>query len=133
IFALYVLPWTVAIGTLALFFRVLRWTKYLETRLMNAEKDLRTETATALQRLTSLESEVAATSDEQTKAAPSSGGTSVTTRAKALKMHRLGKSVEQIASLLRLPRGDVILLLKVHGIVLRTFEPQQKTLNGMAD
>jgi hypothetical protein len=133
IFVLYVLPVTVAAGTLALFFRVLGRMKHIETRLSSTEKDLRRETAMLSNRLTSLEKEAETTPNDRAKALTPSAGANATTRAKALKMHRLGQSAEQIASTLRLPRGDVILLLKVHGIVLRTFEPQQKTLNGMAD
>ena len=86
IFVLYLLPWTVAIGTLVLFFRVLKWMKRIETRFDGTEKDLRQETAAVFRRLTSLESEVTATSDEQAKAVPSRGDAGATTRAKALKI-----------------------------------------------
>jgi hypothetical protein len=132
IFVVYALPSTVAIGTLALFFRVLSRMKHLEARLTGSEGTVKSDIASLFKGLTNLKRELAEAPQEQATAAPSVGA-SAPTRAKALKMHRLGQSVEQIASMLRMPKGDVILLLKVHGIVLRTFEPQQKTLNGTAD
>ena len=49
------------------------------------------------------------------------------TRRKVLKMHRLGSSVEQIAKALRLSKGEVMLLLKVHTIILR---PVERTAGG---
>jgi len=132
IFVIYALPGTVAIGTLALFVRVLVRMKHLEARLTGSEETVKSDIASVFQGLTTLKREMAEAPDEQVKALPSVGA-SAPTRAKALKMHRLGQSAEQIASVLRMPKGDVVLLLKVHGIVLRTFEPQQKTLNETAD
>jgi len=55
-------------------------------------------------------------------------GISTTLRSKALKMHRMGKPLEQIADTLRVPRGEVDLLLKVHRIVMRPYEEQQKVV-----
>lgn len=43
-------------------------------------------------------------------------------RAKMLKMYRLGQPAEQIAEALRVPRGEVDLLVKVHGIVMRAYQ-----------
>jgi hypothetical protein len=37
-------------------------------------------------------------------------------------MHRLGQPVERIAERLRVPRGEVDLLVKVHAIVMRTYQ-----------
>jgi hypothetical protein len=45
-----------------------------------------------------------------------------TLRNKVLKMHRLGQSPDRIAGALRLPRGEVDLLVKVHKIVMRPYE-----------
>jgi hypothetical protein len=91
--------------------------------------------------LATLKAEVDAAA-EAAPAVPLSAGSNATMRAKVLKMHRLGQSVDQISSTLRLSRGEVLLLLKVHKIVLRTFEADQKdaempifdikTLNGLA-
>lgn len=45
-----------------------------------------------------------------------------TVRSKVLKMHRLGQPVERIADNLRVPKGEVDLLVKVHQIVMRPYE-----------
>jgi len=45
-----------------------------------------------------------------------------TVRSKVLKMHRLGQAPERIADNLRLPKGEVDLLVKVHQIVMRPYE-----------
>jgi hypothetical protein len=50
-----------------------------------------------------------------------------TVRSKVLKMHRLGQPVERIADNLRVPQGEVDLLVKVHQIVMR---PYQKVAAG---
>ena len=45
-----------------------------------------------------------------------------TVRSKVLKMHRLGQPPERIAENLRVPKGEVDLLVKVHQIVMRPYE-----------
>jgi hypothetical protein len=45
-----------------------------------------------------------------------------TVRSKVLKMHRLGQSPDRIAGSLRVPKGEVDLLVKVHKIVMRPYE-----------
>lgn len=57
-------------------------------------------------------------------AAPMPAGNSVnnTLRSKVLKMHRLGQSADRIAGSLRVPKGEVDLLVKVHKIVMRPYE-----------
>lgn len=49
-------------------------------------------------------------------------GVNTTLRSKALKMHRMGQSAERIAENLRVPKGEVELLVKVHQIVMRPYE-----------
>lgn len=44
------------------------------------------------------------------------------TRAKVLKMNRLGQSVEAIAENLHLPKGEVELLVKVHKVVMQPYQ-----------
>jgi hypothetical protein len=44
------------------------------------------------------------------------------TRGRVLKMHRLGQSGDRIAGALRLPKGDVDLLIKVNRIAMRPYE-----------
>jgi hypothetical protein len=49
-------------------------------------------------------------------------GLNTTLRSKVLKMHRLGQSLDRIAETLRVPKGEVELLVKVHRIVMRPYE-----------
>ena len=50
------------------------------------------------------------------------GALSGTVRSKVLKMHRLGQPADRIADNLRVPKGEVDLLVKVHQIVMRPYE-----------
>jgi hypothetical protein len=50
-----------------------------------------------------------------------------TVRSKVLKMHRLGQPIDRIADNLRVPKGEVDLLVKVHQIVMR---PYQQVVSG---
>jgi len=52
----------------------------------------------------------------------SSVGVNSTTRAKVLKMHRLGQPSERIASTLQVPKGEVELLVKVHQVVMKPYQ-----------
>ncbi len=52
-------------------------------------------------------------------------GVNSTLRSKVLKMHRLGQSPERIAGSLRIPKGEVDLLVKVHRIVMRPYQDVQ--------
>jgi hypothetical protein len=65
--------------------------------------------------------------ENHTEQTPSLGATlgdglNTTLRSKVLKMHRLGQSSDRIAGTLRVPKGEVDLLLKVHRIVMRPYE-----------
>jgi len=42
-------------------------------------------------------------------------------RGKVLKMHRLGQPADRIAETLRVPKGEVELLVKVHRVVMRPY------------
>jgi len=53
---------------------------------------------------------------------PGASGLNSTLRGKVLKMHRLGQPAERISEVLRVPRGEVDLLVKVHAIVMRTYQ-----------
>jgi hypothetical protein len=46
-------------------------------------------------------------------------GLNLTTRSQVLRLHRHGESAENIARVLEVPRQEVDLLLKVHGIVIK--------------
>jgi hypothetical protein len=50
------------------------------------------------------------------------GSLNGTIRSKVLKMHRLGQQTERIADNLRVPKGEVDLLVKVHQIVMQPYE-----------
>jgi hypothetical protein len=50
------------------------------------------------------------------------GALSGNVRSKVLKMHRLGQPADRIADNLRVPKGEVDLLVKVHQIVMRPYE-----------
>jgi hypothetical protein len=54
-------------------------------------------------------------------------------RSRVLKMHRLGQSPERIAGSLRLPLGEVDLLVKVHRIVMRPYQDVQLRAPAAAD
>jgi len=54
---------------------------------------------------------------------PASGNSvNNTLRSKVLKLHRMGQSPDRIAGSLRVPKGEVDLLVKVHQIVMRPYE-----------
>jgi hypothetical protein len=104
----------------------------LHARTVKQEKILETETARLSAEITELkghilELEQTANSLASSTAAPSSAaatGNSVnnTLRSKVLKLHRLGQSPDRIAGSLRVPQGEVDLLVKVHKIVMRPYE-----------
>jgi len=54
--------------------------------------------------------------------AATGSGVNSTLRGKVLKMHRLGQSSDRIAGALRVPKGEVELLVKVHKIAMRPYE-----------
>ncbi len=56
------------------------------------------------------------------------GNLNGTVRSKVLKMHRLGQPLERISDNLKLPKGEVDLLVKVHQIVMRPYE--EPAVNG---
>src|ERR1700733_11346075 len=96
------------------------------------EKALETETARLSAEIAELkghilELEQTGNSIASGTPAPSSAavtGNSVnnTLRSKVLKLHRLGQSPDRIAGSLRVPKGEVDLLVKVHKIVMRPYE-----------
>lgn len=69
-------------------------------------------------RIEELESGTLASENPSGKAGSLNG----TVRSKVLKMHRLGQPAERIADNLRVPKGEVDLLVKVHQIVMRPYE-----------
>jgi hypothetical protein len=59
-------------------------------------------------------------------------GLNTTLRSKVLNMQRMGQSMDQIADSLRVPKGEVDLLIKVHRIVMRPYEDAQKLVRQNA-
>jgi hypothetical protein len=103
----------------------------LRTRSGKQEKTLRAESARLSAEIAELkahllELEQAGSSTHAAAAAASAAatGNSVnnTLRSKVLKLHRLGQAPDRIAGSLRVPRGEVDLLVKVHKIVMRPYE-----------
>jgi hypothetical protein len=104
----------------------------LQARGGKQEKTLETETARLSAQITELKGQILEL--EQTDHSLASGtpapgmpaptGNSVnnTLRSKVLKLHRLGQSPDRIAGSLRVPKGEVDLLVKVHKIVMRPYE-----------
>lgn len=101
----------------------------LRQRLEKCEARVQTESAQLATGMNALKDRVgdleegrppADTSASMT-AAPAAGLNS-TVRSKVLKMHRLGQAPEKIADNLRVPKGEVDLLIKVHQIVMRPYE-----------
>ncbi|MGH9659169.1 MAG: hypothetical protein ACRD96_11540 [Bryobacteraceae bacterium] len=50
--------------------------------------------------------------------APAASGLNLNKRSQALRMHRQGEPAGRIAAALAVPRGEIDLLLRVHGMVL---------------
>lgn len=59
---------------------------------------------------------------DTTVSVASGSGVNSALRSKVLKMHRLGQTSDKISDTLRVPRGEIDLLIKVHRIVMRPYE-----------
>jgi len=133
---LTLLPYLTVAGNLVLVLGVLlglnQRVRQLQTRAGKQEKTLQTETtrlATEIAELKGRILELEQTDNSIAQATAATGaatatGNSVnnTLRSKVLKMHRLGQSADRIAGSLRVPKGEVDLLVKVHKIVMRPYE-----------
>jgi hypothetical protein len=121
IFLLYVLPFVLVTGSLAMSGLILRRMKQLDGKVVHGEEELRSATSTWARSMSLVGKEIEGVA-EAAKRSSTDSNASAATRRKVLKMHRLGNSVEQIAKALRLSKGEVTLLLKVHAIILQPFE-----------
>lgn len=125
---------TVALGALSLltmFALILAVTAFCQARGVTRSVDKRQKTAltdmeSAVQGLRSDVVGLAAQIHEMQQLPPPSsvaahprGGLNLAKRSEALRLHRHGDSVAQIASSLEIPLQEVELLLKVHRIVIR--------------
>jgi hypothetical protein len=127
--AIKLLPY-IAIGIslivfLGLFFQLARTVEKLRSRLGKLESQVQ-QAAELRARINGLNlriEELESTGGPHPEALTGKpGGLSGTVRSKVLKMHRLGQPAERIADNLRVPKGEVDLLVKVHQIVMRPYE-----------
>ena len=110
---------------LALFFGINQRVRKLRTSAKASEAARETEAARISNTIKELASRIAILEREDRQLGtpePVGGGLSSTLRGKVLKMHRLGQPSDRIADVLRVPRGEVDLLVKVHAIVMRTYQ-----------
>jgi hypothetical protein len=121
IFVLYGLPALFVCGAVSLTALLLSRVKQLHEGVIRGEEELKSAKATWAQSLAAMGKEVEGIAEAARQPSPDPGASAVTRR-KVLKMQRLGSSADQIAKALRLPKGEVMLLLKVHTIILRPFE-----------
>ena len=108
---------------LGLFFQLSRTIDRLRARLTKCEAQLQQAKEIAIRM-----SELQGRMDELESGAPVSQspigkGSSLngTVRSKVLKMHRLGQAPDRIADHLKVPKGEVDLLVKVHQIVMQPY------------
>jgi hypothetical protein len=120
------------IFVLGVLFSVSQRVQRLHGRTGKQEAALRSETARLSGEIAELKTKVRELELEQTSnsllpaaAAAGTNGVNSTLRSKVLKMHRLGQSPERIAGSLRVPQGEVELLVKVHRIVMRPYQDVQ--------
>jgi hypothetical protein len=132
---LTLLPYLTVTANLALVLGILlglnQRVRELRARAVKQDKTLETETARLSAEIAELKGkivELEQTDDSRSSVAVAAStaatGNSVnnTLRSKVLKMHRLGQSPDRIAGALRVPKGEVDLLVKVHKIVMRPYE-----------
>lgn len=133
---LTLLPYLTVIANLVLVLGILlglnQRVRQLRARAGQQEKTLETETARLSAEIVGLKGQIQGLEQPDTSLASGAAaagpaaatGYSVnnTLRSKVLKMHRLGQSPDRIAGALRVPRGEVDLLVKVHKIVMRPYE-----------
>jgi hypothetical protein len=135
--AIRLLPY-IAIGIslivfLGLFFQLVRTVEKLRSRLRKLESQVQQASELSARisglnlRIEELESTGGPRSEAPTGKPAALNGT---VRSKVLKMHRLGQPPERIADNLRVPKGEVDLLVKVHQIVMR---PYEQTATGSSE
>jgi hypothetical protein len=132
---LTLLPYLTVAANLALVLGVMlgvgQRVRELRTRAVQQEKEAKAETQRLSQELAELKDRIlelektpepAVSSALPAPEAHIGNGLNNTLRSKILKMHRMGQSPDRIAGNLRLPKGEVDLLVKVHKIVMRPYE-----------
>lgn len=100
----------------------------LRMRAANQDKIAQVESASVSAEIGELKRRIQELEDSVTMgsqaapAAPAESSLNHTLRSKVLKMHRLGQPPDRIAGSLRVNRGEVDLMVKVHKIVMRPYE-----------
>jgi hypothetical protein len=126
--AVKLLPYVgLAISLIAFLVSVLALTRIIEklrSRVVKLEAQIRqdTDVTATINQLTSRIEELESRAPAVEMSAANAGNLNGTVRSKVLKMHRLGQGIEKIADTLRVPKGEVDLLVKVHQIVMRPYE-----------
>ena len=123
IFFVYALPWLVVAGSAAMFLRLAAGIHRLNAKLDRGREELRDELTALRGKVDSVKCEMEPLLEAHSLSTnQAGGGVDMAIRAKMLKMHRLGRSVDQIATTLQRPKGEVSMLLKVHAIMMKSFE-----------
>ena len=110
---------------LALFFGINQRVRKLGARCNAREAGLEQEAARISIAMSELNNRIGILEKEDRQPGntePGASGLNTTLRGKVLKMHRLGQPADRISEVLRVPRGEVDLLVKVHAIVMRTYQ-----------
>jgi hypothetical protein len=128
---LTLLPYLTVAGNLVLVLGLLlgvaQGVRRLRKRVGQHETAAQAETAELKSALQELKNKIqqleeTGTAQPSSVAAFSGNGWNGALRTRVLKMHRLGQATEQIAGSLRIPKGEVDLLVKVNRIVLRPYD-----------
>lgn len=133
---LTLLPYLTVVANLALVLVILlgvnQRVRDLNARAAKQEKALQTEIARLSGEIVELKGQILELEQTDHSIAPNAAASALpaatgnginnTLRSKVLKMHRLGQSPDRIAGALRVPKGEVDLLVKVHSIVMRPYE-----------
>lgn len=110
---------------LALFFGINQRVRKLGTRSHTCETAMQQEVARISKVMNEWNAKIDVLEREDRQLGctePGTSGLNSTLRGKILKMHRLGQPADRISEVLRVPRGEVDLLVKVHAIVMRTYQ-----------
>ncbi len=111
---------------LGLFVGISRRLQQLRSRVGESDARRQAESTEITNGMASLRLRIEEIETDQPEIEPMAGvpgnGINSTIRAKVLKMHRLGQPVEGIAEALKVPKGEVDLLVKVHQIVMRPYQ-----------
>jgi hypothetical protein len=110
---------------LALFLGINQRVRKLGTRIHPRAAEMEKEAARISNAMSELNSRISILEKEDRQLGNTelaAGGLNSTLRGKVLKMHRLGQPADRISEVLRVPRGEVDLLVKVHAIVMRTYQ-----------